>query len=130
MNDHPASWRMPTAKQMEKASGRVRTPGIDDPPPDGALPQEYWEALLRDPRAAGRPWLPLQQMRLSEIPRELLRVECRRCARTIEIQRLDAVKLFGPHAVWKDVGQRLLDDGCQARTGRLEEDGCWPDWTR
>jgi hypothetical protein len=62
---------MPTAKQMEKASGRLRTPEFDDPPPDGALPQEYWEALLRDPRAAGRPWLPLQQMRLSEIPREL-----------------------------------------------------------
>jgi hypothetical protein len=86
--------------------------------------------LLRDPRAAGRPWLSLQQMRLSEIPRELLRVECRRCARTIEIQRRDAVKLYGPHAVWKDVGQRLLDDGCQVRTGRLEEDGCWPDWRR
>jgi hypothetical protein len=49
-------------------------------------------------------------MRLSEIPRELLRVECRRCARTIEIQRRDAVKLYGPHAVWKDVGQRLLDE--------------------
>jgi hypothetical protein len=57
-------------------------------------------------------------------------VECRRCARTIEIQRLDAVKLFGPRAVWKDVGQRLLDDGCQVRTGRLEEDGCWPNWAR
>jgi hypothetical protein len=69
-------------------------------------------------------------MRLSEIPHELLRVECRRCGRAIEIQRVDAVKLFGPHAVWKDVGQRLLDDGCQARTGRLEEDGCWPDWMR
>ena len=120
---------MPTAKQMEKASGRLRTPEFDDPPPDGALPQEYWEALLRDPRAAGRPWLPLQQMRLSEIPRELLRLECRRCARTIEIQRLDAVKLFGLHVVWKDVGQRLLDDGCQIRTGRLEEDRCWPNWT-
>ena len=118
-----------------KTDGKAGEQSAADPrnrrsPPDGALPQEYWEALLRDPRAAGRPWLPLQQMRLSEIPRELLRVECRRCARTIEIQRLDAVKLFGPHAVWKDVGQRLLDDGCQARTGRLEEDGCWPDWTR
>jgi hypothetical protein len=32
----------------------------------------------------------------------------------------------GPHAIWKDVGKRLLDDGCQVRTGRLEEDGCWP----
>jgi hypothetical protein len=61
-------------------------------------------------------------------PRELLRVECARCARCVEIQRLDAVKLYGPHAVWKDVGQRLLDDGCQVRTGRHEKDGCWPEW--
>ena len=27
---------------------------------------------------------------------------------------------------WKDVAQRLLDDTCQKRTGRHEEDGCWP----
>ena len=130
MSDRPASWRMPTPKQLEKvANGPLRSPRIDDPPPDGALPQEYWDAVLRDPRAAGRPWVPLKQRRLSEIPRELLRVECSRCLRTVEIRRLDAVKLFGPHAVWKDVGQRLLDDGRQVRTGRLEEDGCWPDWT-
>jgi hypothetical protein len=36
--------------------------------------------------------------------------------------------LYGPHAIWKNVGQRLLDDACQHRTGRHEEDGCWPDW--
>jgi hypothetical protein len=94
------------------------------------LPPEYWDALLRDPRAAGRPWLPVQQMRLSEIPRELLRIDCSRCGRAVEIQRLDAVKLCGPHATWREVGQRLLDEGCQVRTGRLEEDGCWPDWSR
>ena len=67
--------------------------------------------------------------RLSEMPRELLRVECLRCFRMVEIKRLDAIKLYGPHAVWKDVGQVLLDDGCQHRTGRLEEDGCWPNFT-
>jgi hypothetical protein len=27
--------------------------------------------------------------------------------------------------VWRDVGQRLLDDGCRIRTGRHEEDGRW-----
>jgi hypothetical protein len=48
-------------------------------------------------------------MRLSEIPRELLRVECLRCFRCVEIQRLDAVKLYGPHATWREVGNRLLD---------------------
>jgi hypothetical protein len=66
--------------------------------------------LVDDPRAAEKPWLPLQQLRLSEIPRELLQVECTRCSRCVEIQRLDAIKLYGPHAVWEDVGQRLLDD--------------------
>ena len=90
---------MPTPKQMEKlASDRLRTSQNNDPAPDSTLPPEYWDAVLRDPRAAGRPWLPLQQMRLSEIPRELLRVECARCACWVEIQRLDAIKLYGPHA--------------------------------
>jgi hypothetical protein len=118
---------MPTPEQMEKlASDRLRTVRSDDPGPVGPLPNEYWDDVLRDPGAAGKPWLPIQQMRLSEIPRELLRVECDRCSRCVEIQRLDAVKLYGPHAIWKDVGKRLLDDGCQVRTGRLEEDGCWP----
>jgi hypothetical protein len=121
---------MPTPKQMEKLANPLRAPEIDDPAPDGALPQEYWESVLRDLRAAGRPSLPIQQMRLSEIPRELLRVECLRCFRTVEIQRLDAVRLYGPRATWREVGTRLLDDGCRVRTGRLEEDGCWPNWIR
>lgn len=116
---------------MEKmASDRLQTPRVDDSPGDGTLPPEYWDAVLRDPRAAGKPWLPIQQMRLSEIPRELLRIDCSRCGRAVEIQRLDAVKLYGPHSTWREVGQRLLDDGCRVRTGRHEEDGCWPDWTR
>jgi hypothetical protein len=53
-------------------------------------------------------------------------VSCRRCGRTVEIRKADAVRLAGAQAVWKDFGQRLLDDTCQARTGRHEEDGCWP----
>jgi hypothetical protein len=131
MNDPSRFLRMPTPKQMEKlASDRLRTTRVDDSPGDGTLPPEYWDALLGDPRAAGKPWLPIQQMRLSEIPCELLRIDCSRCGRAVEIQRLDAVKLYGPHATWREVGQRLLDDGCRVRTGRHEEDGCWPDWTR
>jgi hypothetical protein len=124
-HDTAAQW-----DAMERMAPKpARTPRIDDPPPDGELPAEYWDAVLRDPRAAGKPWLPVSQMRLSEIPRELLRVECLRCFRTVEIQRLDAVKLYGPHAIWKDVANRLLDDGCKVRTGRNEEDGCWPDFS-
>jgi hypothetical protein len=107
----------------------VRTPRIDDPPPDGALPDEYWDAILSDPRAAKRPGVPISQRRLSEIPRELLRVECSRCFRTVEIQRLDAIRLYGPHSTWRDVGQHLLDGRCEHRTGNHEEDGCWPDFS-
>jgi hypothetical protein len=67
----------------------------------------------------------LSQRHLAEIQRHVLRVAWR-CNRTVEIQTVDAVRLYGANAIWKDVGQRLLDDTCQQRTGRLEEDGCWP----
>ena len=63
---------------------------------------------------------------LCEIPRHVLRVFCRRCQRIVEIQKADAVRLYGPRAVWKGDGQRLLDSTCTQRTGRHEEDGCWP----
>jgi hypothetical protein len=63
---------------------------------------------------------------LSEIPQHLLRVACRLCGRTVEIQKVDAVRLYGQDAVRKEIGQRLLDNTCQQRTGRHEEDGCWP----
>ena len=59
---------------------------------------------------------------------DVLRVECIRCNRIVEIQALDAIRFYGPHAIWKDVGQRLLDNTCPHRTGRHEEDGCWPGW--
>jgi len=79
----------------------------------------------KDPRA-GTTGVQIRQRRLSEIQRHVLRVSCRRCERTVEIQTADAVRLYGGNAVWKDVAQRLLDDTCQQRTGRHEEDGCWP----
>jgi hypothetical protein len=120
---------MPSPDQMERmASKPARTCVVRGEAPEDALPDAYWDALLADPRAAGRPWISIQQRRLSEIPRELLRVACMRCFWAVEIQRLDAVRLYGPHATWREVGQRLLDDGCRVRTGRHEEDGCWPSW--
>lgn len=95
--------------------------------PNQDLPDEYWQALLEDPRAkfklAGS---SMAALRLTEIPQHLLRVGCRRCGRTVEIQRVDAIRLYGGRAVWKNVGQRLLDDSCTQRTGRHEEDGYWP----
>ncbi|WP_407116146.1 hypothetical protein [Bradyrhizobium sp. LMG 9283] len=129
MTNRPASWRMPTPKQMEKMSAGVRRsvppkPGLA---PDDDLPQEYWEALLADPRADAKPASPSAgTLRLSQIPQPILRVGCRRCARVVEIQKADAARLYGPDALWKDVGQRLLDNTCTQRTGRHEEDGCWP----
>jgi hypothetical protein len=65
----------------------------------------------------------MRRRRLSEIQRHVLRISCRRCERTVEIQTADAVRLYGG---WKDVAQRLLDNTCQQRTGRHEEDACWP----
>jgi hypothetical protein len=129
MTDRPASWRMPTPKQMEKLAAqpeRRPPPASPSPGPADDLPEEYWDAVLRDPRARVRTGIPIQQRRLSEIPRHVLRVTCSRCDRIVEIQTADAVRLYGAHAIWRDVGGKLLDDGCRQRTGRLEEDGCWP----
>ncbi|WP_461326297.1 hypothetical protein [Bradyrhizobium diazoefficiens] len=119
---------MPTPKQMEKmalAVGRnVPTkPGLA---PNGDLPQEYWQALLDDPHAETRPGPSTAGLPLSQIPRHILRVGCRRCGRVVEIQKVDATRLYGSDALWKSVGQRLLDNTCRERTGRHEEDGCWP----
>ena len=44
----------------------------------------------------------------------------------MEVQKAEGARLYGPQVLWKDVGQRLLDNTCQVRTGRHEEDGCWP----
>jgi hypothetical protein len=122
---------MPTSKQLEKLAAtvgreprRIPTPGPGDP-----MPAEYWEAGLQDPHAGASP-VPsgpsVRALRLSEIPQHILRVSCSRCARIVEIQKADAVRLYGQTADWKDVGQWLLDDTCQQRTGRHEEYGCWP----
>jgi hypothetical protein len=122
---------MPTPGQMEKLAAAVgreprttRTPG-----PADEMPPEYWQAVLNDPRADARPdrsGASIRTQRLYEIPQHILRVSCFRCGRIVEIQKADVVRLYGSNAVCKDVAQRLLDDTCQQRTGRHEEDGCWP----
>lgn len=117
-------------EKMAAAVGRKGPPARGLAPGDD-LPLEYWQALLHDPRAdlAHPPARTSERMlRLDEIPQHLLRVGCRRCGRTIEVQKADAVRLYGPNAVWKDVGRRLLDNTCTIRTGRHEEDGCWPSY--
>jgi hypothetical protein len=129
--DRPASWRFPKPKEIERIErmARMQRPapapelahGPADPPSEA-----WWQSVLNDPAADRQGWIGIHQRRLSEIPRHVLRVECRRCLRTVEIQKLDAIRMYGEHATWKEVGQRLLDSTCQNRTGRHEEDGCWP----
>jgi hypothetical protein len=131
MTDRPASWRMPTRKQMEQlaatAAARNVPPTSPAVGPGDELPPEYWRAVLDELEAdRGTPGPSIRTQRLADIQRHLLRVACRRCGRTVEIQKADAARLYGEKAVWKDVGQRLLDNTCQQRTGRHEEDGCWP----
>lgn len=128
MSDRPASWRMPTPKQMEKlARSRGRSVGQErQPGPQDEMPEEYWQAVLDEVPADTKPVGRNAGLRLSELPQHVLRVSCRRCERIVEIQKADAVRLYGQHAIWKEVAQRLLDNTCQNRTGRHEEDGCWP----
>ena len=117
---------MPTPGQMEKLAAKAaRRSAVPAAAPDEPLPAEYWESVLKDPRATAND-VQMRQRRLAEIQRHVLRVSCRRCERTVEIQTVDAIRLYGGNAVWKQVAQRLLDDTCQQRTGRYEEDGCWP----
>lgn len=119
-----AEWRFPTEKQrrIEEAARRLRSQA-EPPRSDHDC---WWDAVLADPRAETP--RPSPARRLDDIGSDLLRVECLRCFRVVEIERVDAVRLYGRDATWKAVGQRLLDDGCQHRTGRHEEDGCWPDF--
>ena len=84
---------MPTPKQMEKlAAEAARRPALAAAAPNAPLPAEYWEAVLKDPRA-GAHGAQMRQRRLAEIQRHVLRVSCRRCKRTGEIQTVDAVRL-------------------------------------
>jgi hypothetical protein len=110
---------MPTPKQMEKlAAEAARRPAPPAAAPAAPLPAEYWESVLKDPRA-GATGAQIRQRRLSEIQRHVLRVSCRRCERTVEIQTADAVRLYGGDAVWKDVAQRLLDNPSRTLPTRM-----------
>jgi len=80
-----------------------------------------WSPPSQRARSAGQTLLPEAESKhlLAAYGIPIVRTE-------VAASEADAVRLAGPQAVWKDVGQRLLDDTCQQRTGRHEEDGCWP----
>ena len=105
---------MPAPKQMEKlAAAVVRQPPVRTPTPASGDPMslEYWEAVLRDPLADANPKPPgpPDAARVGN-PQHVFRVSCARCDRIVEIQKVDAIGLAGAPAVWKVVGQRLLDE--------------------
>jgi hypothetical protein len=138
-NRRCAEWRFPTEKQAhaEETLRRMGATAGAKPPaaapisgsgpagPRTEMPEEYWQSVLSDPSAGARTGVPMPQRRMSEISLHLLRVSCRRCDHIVEIQTADAVRLYGAQTIWKDAGQRLLDNGCQNRTGSHEDDGCW-----
>src|SRR5437016_5783730 len=103
MTDRPASWRMPAPKQMEKlAAEAARRPRRSASVPESATPGRILGIDSQRPsrRRDGGPD-EMRQRGLSEIQRHVLRVSCRRCERTVEIQTADAVRLYGGNAVWK-----------------------------
>jgi hypothetical protein len=116
-------------EKMAAALGRKPSPTPAVGPRDD-LPAEYWHAIFLDAGTDAGPTASSSNaaLRLTEIQRHLLRMGCRRCGRTVEIQKVDAIRLYGEQTVWRTVGQRLLDDTCTQRTGRHEEDGCWPSY--
>ncbi|MEH2499579.1 hypothetical protein V1294_006058 [Bradyrhizobium sp. AZCC 1678] len=118
-----AEWRFPTAKQqrteeVERRLSRHAAPISDE--------DAWLQAVLSDPRAVTSTLTPSRT--LGEIQAAVLRVGCERCGRAIELRRDDAIARFGADAKWRQVGQRLLDDGCEMRSGQHEEDGCWSDF--
>jgi hypothetical protein len=121
---------MPKIKEMDKLAreAAVRRSATPDPAPGAPMPDQMWNSVLTDPRESGEPKYPAEQCALADIKHHVLRVECQRCLRIVEIQKANAIRFYGERAIWKEVGQRLLDQTCTNRTGRHEEDRCWPSW--
>jgi hypothetical protein len=123
MSDRPASWRMPNPKQMEKLAADASRITLAEPEAGSEMPEEYWQAVFADPRLQGSRGGRAQP---SVAPGQVLRIDCRRCERLIEIQTDDALRLYGQNVSAGEVGRKVLGSVCEMRTGHHEEDGCWP----
>lgn len=102
-NERPASWRMPSPKQMEKlAREAARQPEREKPDPARGDPllDELWHVALTDPRAAGK------------------------AAADPAVPALGNSAPCAARPCRLEIGQRLIDQTCINRTGRHEEDGC------
>jgi hypothetical protein len=86
----PANWRMPPEADGKAGAGGCASAGSRGAGPGTkrSLPDDLWDAVLADPRTAGRPLLSIQQCRLSEIPRHVPRVECCAASASSKFRRL------------------------------------------
>lgn len=121
-----AEWRFPTAKQqkVEETARRLdenqrRRVSVDDE-------DAWWASVLADPSATTAK--PRADRTLAEIRSSELKVECLKCFRIVTVSREEALRRYDGNSLWKLVAALLLGDGCAHRTGRYEEDGCWPDF--
>ncbi|MGY4467652.1 hypothetical protein ACVWWK_003361 [Bradyrhizobium sp. LB9.1b] len=78
-------------------------------------------------RSQGGDQKPFARRTLAEIRASELRVECLKRLHIVEIERAEALRRYDGGSLWREVAMRLLADGCMHRTGRHDEDGCWPD---
>lgn len=114
---------MPNPKQMEKLAADASRITLAEPEAGSEMPEEYWQAVFADPRLQGSRGGRAQP---SVAPGQVLRIDCRRCERLIEIQTDDALRLYGQNVSAGEVGRKVLGSVCEMRTGHHEEDGCWP----
>jgi hypothetical protein len=114
---------MPNPKQMEKLAEEAQRRAVDQ---DAAEGVRFADSQRDDLRIDTPVSTPARNVRLADLPQPILRVSCRRCGRLVEIAKADALRLYGEGVGTKEVAQRVLDNTCVSRTGRHEEDGCWP----
>lgn len=134
-----AGWRFPTEKQArtEKTLMRMQqnitpldsesraAPSTSAGPGD-PMPGAYWAAsspslwLVRSP-ASTSATAACERSRASGFRAAAAIVPSRFRRRTLSAST-------GSTPFWKDVGMKLLDSGCQERTGVREYDGCWPSY--
>jgi hypothetical protein len=123
--DRPASWRMPPQSRWKHwPLEAARQPGPLAAAPDAPLPAEYWESVLNDPRAGATG----ARCGSDVFPKIQRHVTAHRLP-AASGQRGNSDRRCSP-IVWPQrAGRRraaVLDNTCQQRTGRHEEDGCWP----
>ena len=62
-------------------------------------------------------------MRLCQMSQHILRVECRRCSRTVEIQKVDAIRLYGSELATSFIDRPSLIGGMRIQVGSDVYDG-------